>query len=188
MAEETAPGVRARRQGALYTLFPDCSVIKQLDQVDISNGLDWSLDHRTFFHIDSLAYAVHAFSYDVHTGKIGTPAFLNSVTSSAINLSAARPGRVICSDLFDRSHTFCLQIVSRLWFFSSLVMNQVYLVNKFVTVLQLTFIWRNGLYLDLFKALVAGKKPFILQSENYFIGCCLFLSAIYWNASIVLAP
>uniref|UniRef100_A0A8B9QN01 Regucalcin n=1 Tax=Anas platyrhynchos TaxID=8839 RepID=A0A8B9QN01_ANAPL len=72
MAEETAPGVRARRQGALYTLFPDLSVIKQLDQVDISNGLDWSLDHRTFFHIDSLAYAVHAFSYDVHTGKIGS--------------------------------------------------------------------------------------------------------------------
>uniref|UniRef100_A0A8C3KAS9 Regucalcin n=1 Tax=Calidris pygmaea TaxID=425635 RepID=A0A8C3KAS9_9CHAR len=76
MAEETAPGVRARRQGALYTLFPDHSVIKQLDQVDISNGLDWSLDHRTFFHIDSLAYAVHAFSYDVHTGKIACPKLL----------------------------------------------------------------------------------------------------------------
>ncbi|OWK60833.1 Regucalcin [Lonchura striata] len=75
MAEETAPGVRARRQGALYTLFPDHSVIKQLDQLDISNGLDWSLDHRTFFHIDSLSYAVHAFSYDVHTGRIGTHAF-----------------------------------------------------------------------------------------------------------------
>lgn len=47
---------------------------------------------------------------------------------------------------------------------------------------------RNGLYLDLFKELVAGKKPFILQSENYFIGRCLFLSAIYWNVSIVLGP
>ncbi|XP_073209548.1 regucalcin-like isoform X2 [Lepidochelys kempii] len=70
MAEETEPGVRARCQGALYTLFSDYSVVKQLDQVNISNGLDWSLDHRTFFHIDSLAYAVHAFDYDVHTGKI----------------------------------------------------------------------------------------------------------------------
>lgn len=103
MAEETAPGVRARRQGALYTLFPDLSVIKQLDQVDISNGLDWSLDHRTFFHIDSLAYAVHAFSYDVHTGKIGTCAFLNLVTSSIMTLSAARPGCVVSCDLSDRS-------------------------------------------------------------------------------------
>uniref|UniRef100_A0A8D0EB07 Regucalcin n=1 Tax=Salvator merianae TaxID=96440 RepID=A0A8D0EB07_SALMN len=70
MAEETAPGVRARRQGALYTLFPDCSVTQQLQQVDISNGLDWSLDHRTFFYIDSLAYGVYAFSYDAGTGKI----------------------------------------------------------------------------------------------------------------------
>nr|XP_020652480.1 regucalcin-like isoform X2 [Pogona vitticeps] len=70
MAEETAPGVRARRQGALYTLFPDCSVLTQLEEVDISNGLAWSLDHRTFFYIDSLAYAVHAFDYDIHTGKI----------------------------------------------------------------------------------------------------------------------
>lgn len=94
MAEETAPGVRARRQGALYTLFPNHSVIKQLDQVDISNGLDWSLDHRTFFHIDSLAYAVHAFSYDVHTGKIGIRAFLILVTSSSITLPAARLGCV----------------------------------------------------------------------------------------------
>lgn len=80
MAEETAQGVRARQQGALYTLFPDHSVIKQLDHLDISNGLDWSLDHRTFYHIDSLAYAVHSFSYDVCTGKIGTCAFLNTVT------------------------------------------------------------------------------------------------------------
>uniref|UniRef100_A0A8D0GHZ1 Regucalcin n=1 Tax=Sphenodon punctatus TaxID=8508 RepID=A0A8D0GHZ1_SPHPU len=70
MAEETKPGVRARCQGALYTLLPDHCVVKQLDQLDISNGLDWSLDHGTFFHVDSLAYAVHAFSYDECTGQI----------------------------------------------------------------------------------------------------------------------
>ncbi|XP_060625827.1 regucalcin-like [Anolis sagrei] len=70
MAEETAPGVRARHQGALYTLPPDCCVMKQIEKVDISNGLDWSLDHRTFFYIDSLTYAVHAFNYDVCTGEI----------------------------------------------------------------------------------------------------------------------
>ncbi|XP_053163215.1 regucalcin-like isoform X1 [Hemicordylus capensis] len=70
MAEETAPGVRARHQGALYTLFPNHCVMKQLEHVGISNGLDWSLDHRTFFYIDSLEYAVHAYNYDVCTGKI----------------------------------------------------------------------------------------------------------------------
>ncbi|KAJ6667493.1 hypothetical protein lerEdw1_016614 [Lerista edwardsae] len=70
MAEETAPGERARRQGALYTLCTDRCVVKQLRDLDISNGLDWSLDHRTFYHIDSLAYAVHAYDYDFCTGKI----------------------------------------------------------------------------------------------------------------------
>lgn len=71
MAEEIRPAVLERRQGSLYTLFPDLSVVKHFDQVDISNGLDWSLDHRTFFYIDSLSYSVDAFDYDLQTGKIG---------------------------------------------------------------------------------------------------------------------
>lgn len=71
MAEEIRPAVLERRQGSLYTLCPDHSVVKHFDQVDISNGLDWSLDHKTFFYIDSLSYSVDAFDYDLQTGKIG---------------------------------------------------------------------------------------------------------------------
>lgn len=71
MAEEIRPAVLERRQGSLYTLFSDLSVVKHFDQVDISNGLDWSLDHKTFFYIDSLSYSVDAFDYDLQTGKIG---------------------------------------------------------------------------------------------------------------------
>lgn len=71
MAEEIRPAVLERRQGSLYTLFADLSVVKHFDQVDISNGLDWSLDHKTFFYIDSLSYSVDAFDYDLQTGKIG---------------------------------------------------------------------------------------------------------------------
>ncbi|XP_052520814.1 regucalcin [Tympanuchus pallidicinctus] len=71
MAEEIRPAVLESRQGSLYTLCPDHSVVKHFDQVDISNGLDWSLDHRTFFYIDSLTYSVDAFDYDLQTGKIG---------------------------------------------------------------------------------------------------------------------
>ncbi|TKS65113.1 Regucalcin [Collichthys lucidus] len=40
-------------------------------EVDISNGLDWSLDQKTFFYIDSLSRTVDAFDYDSHTGQIG---------------------------------------------------------------------------------------------------------------------
>ncbi|XP_051282901.1 regucalcin isoform X2 [Dicentrarchus labrax] len=40
-------------------------------EVDISNGLDWSPDQKTFFYIDSLCLTVDAFDYDSNTGLIG---------------------------------------------------------------------------------------------------------------------
>ncbi|XP_026070081.1 regucalcin [Carassius auratus] len=56
--------------GALYSLLPDHSVVKQLDKVHLSNGLEWSLDHRIFYYIDSLAFMVEAFDYDIQTGGL----------------------------------------------------------------------------------------------------------------------
>ncbi|XP_034287290.1 regucalcin [Pantherophis guttatus] len=70
MSQEIRPAVVERHQGSLYTLFSDHSVVKHFDKVDISNGLDWSLDHRTFFYIDSLSYHVDAFDYDLQTGEL----------------------------------------------------------------------------------------------------------------------
>uniref|UniRef100_A0A8D0GDP2 Regucalcin n=1 Tax=Sphenodon punctatus TaxID=8508 RepID=A0A8D0GDP2_SPHPU len=70
MGMEIRPAVLERKQGSLYTLLPDHSVVKHFGQVDISNGLDWSLDHKTFFYIDSLSYSVDAFDYDLQTGNI----------------------------------------------------------------------------------------------------------------------
>ncbi|XP_044522936.1 regucalcin-like [Gracilinanus agilis] len=70
MAEETAPAVLERHQGSLYALFPNGTVKKYFDNVDISNGLDWSLDHKIFYYIDSLSYSVDAFDYDLQTGLI----------------------------------------------------------------------------------------------------------------------
>lgn len=56
--------------GALYSLLPDHSVVQQLDKVHLSNGLEWSLDHRIFYYIDSLAFMVQAFDYDIQTGGL----------------------------------------------------------------------------------------------------------------------
>ncbi|XP_068929032.1 regucalcin [Petaurus breviceps papuanus] len=70
MAEEIAPAVLERHQGSLYVLFPNVTVEKYFDHVDISNGLDWSMDHKIFYYIDSLSYSVDAFDYDLQTGKI----------------------------------------------------------------------------------------------------------------------
>nr|XP_055068868.1 regucalcin isoform X1 [Misgurnus anguillicaudatus] len=70
MGLELRPAVVERKQGSLYSLHPDHSVVHHFDQVDISNGLDWSLDHRVFYYIDSLAYKVEAFDYNIQTGSL----------------------------------------------------------------------------------------------------------------------
>ncbi|XP_047432643.1 regucalcin [Mugil cephalus] len=60
-----------RKEGALFSVTSDLKVTKHLSQVSISNGMDWSLDQRTLFYIDSLALTVDAFDYNVNTGHLG---------------------------------------------------------------------------------------------------------------------
>ncbi|KAM7375631.1 hypothetical protein PAMA_014642 [Pampus argenteus] len=71
MGMEERPTVVQRQQGSLYSLTSDLTVTRHLSQVDISNGLDWSVDQRTFFYIDSLSLTVDAFDYDSSTGQFG---------------------------------------------------------------------------------------------------------------------
>lgn len=65
------PAELERKQGSLYSLNTDHSVVKHFDQVDLSNGLDWSPDHRFFYYVDSLTYMVEAFDYDIQNGGLG---------------------------------------------------------------------------------------------------------------------
>ncbi|XP_046299271.1 regucalcin-like, partial [Marmota monax] len=37
------------------------------------NGLDWSLDHCTLYHVDSLVYCVRAYDYNMQTGGLANP-------------------------------------------------------------------------------------------------------------------
>lgn len=71
MGKEEQPAVVQKQQGSLFSVTSDLTVTKHLSQVDISNGLDWSLDQKTFYYIDSLALTVDAFDYDSNTGHIG---------------------------------------------------------------------------------------------------------------------
>lgn len=71
MAREVRPAELERQQGSLFSVASDLTVNKHLSQVDISNGMDWSLDQKTFFYIDSLALTVDAFDYDIITGHLG---------------------------------------------------------------------------------------------------------------------
>lgn len=55
--------------GALYS-FDGKQVTRLLNGVTISNGLAWSVDHKTFYYIDTPTREVKAFDYDVANGQI----------------------------------------------------------------------------------------------------------------------
>jgi sugar lactone lactonase YvrE len=58
--------------GALHS-FDGSQVTRLLEGVCISNGLAWSSDHETFYHIDTPTREVKAFDYDLATGQIANP-------------------------------------------------------------------------------------------------------------------
>jgi len=60
-------------QGALYSFeFPN-KLTKRLSNVSVSNGLAWTKDGRTLYHIDTLQYEVTAYDYDLSTGELSCP-------------------------------------------------------------------------------------------------------------------
>ena len=65
MALDYAPG-----RGALYRYSSQDGLERVLEDVTISNGIGWSLDGGTMYYIDSMAYRVDAFAFDVATGAI----------------------------------------------------------------------------------------------------------------------
>jgi sugar lactone lactonase YvrE len=65
MALDERPGA-----GALYRLDPDLTVHTMLTGVSISNGLDWSLDGRRMYYVDSPTRRIDVFNFDLATGSI----------------------------------------------------------------------------------------------------------------------
>ena len=55
--------------GSLYS-FDGNTITKLLGNVTISNGIAWSPDHKTLYHIDTPTRKVRAFDYDLETGAI----------------------------------------------------------------------------------------------------------------------
>jgi sugar lactone lactonase YvrE len=66
--------------GALYSF--DGKVTRLLDGIRISNGLAWSVDHKTFYYIDTPTREVKAFDYDVASGQIANPRAVIHVSES----------------------------------------------------------------------------------------------------------
>ena len=59
--------------GLLYSLSPDGGLKTLLTGLRISNGLAWSPDGGTFYHIDTPTRTVMAYDYDLASGAIDRP-------------------------------------------------------------------------------------------------------------------
>ncbi|MEA1786164.1 SMP-30/gluconolactonase/LRE family protein [Arenibacter sp. GZD96] len=59
-----------RKAGSLYVL-DGLQVHKKIENVTISNGIAWSLDHKTMYYIDTPTLEVVSYDYDKATGTIG---------------------------------------------------------------------------------------------------------------------
>lgn len=55
---------------ALYVLDTDMSVRKMIAPISVANGIVWSHDHKTMYHIDTPTREIAAYDYDVVTGRI----------------------------------------------------------------------------------------------------------------------
>lgn len=61
---------RVRNVGTLYRLDPDGSVYPMVTPVSTSNGIDWSLDNRIAYYIDTPTGRVDQFDFDLATGTL----------------------------------------------------------------------------------------------------------------------
>jgi sugar lactone lactonase YvrE len=78
MAIDERPGA-----GALYRFDPDLTVHTMLTGVSISNGIDWSLDHRLMYYVDSPTHRIDVFDFDPAAGAIANRRTFTSVPEDA---------------------------------------------------------------------------------------------------------
>jgi len=57
--------------GALYRIDPGASPTRILDDIGVSNGLDWSPDGTTLYYTDSKRRLIWRFPFDMQSGTLG---------------------------------------------------------------------------------------------------------------------
>ncbi len=56
--------------GALYCMDASRTLRRVVDQIVLSNGMAWSPDFRTFYHVDSRPGRIHAYDFDATLGAL----------------------------------------------------------------------------------------------------------------------
>lgn len=69
--------------GALYRLDPDGSVTCHLRAVSISNGIDWTVDGRRMYHVDTVPSQVDLYDFDDMSGTISNRRVFATLPESA---------------------------------------------------------------------------------------------------------
>jgi sugar lactone lactonase YvrE len=64
---------------SLYTIRPDGSFREVFGGVTVSNGIIWSIDHKTLYYIDTPLKNVRAWDYDLETGDISNERMVISI-------------------------------------------------------------------------------------------------------------
>jgi sugar lactone lactonase YvrE len=65
--------------GALYRVDQGASATRILDDIGVSNGLDWSPDGKTFYYTDSKRRLIWRFPFDMQSGTLGHRAVFANV-------------------------------------------------------------------------------------------------------------
>ncbi|MBL7697771.1 MAG: SMP-30/gluconolactonase/LRE family protein [Chitinophagaceae bacterium] len=59
-----------KNEGALYCYSKKAGLVKKLDSLTIPNGIAWSKDGKTMYHVETTEYVVNAYDFDNATGNI----------------------------------------------------------------------------------------------------------------------
>lgn len=67
---------------SLFCLLPDCSIRRMESGIEISNGLGWSPDNRTFYFTDSPARVIYAYDFDALSGDLSNRRVFASIPNA----------------------------------------------------------------------------------------------------------
>lgn len=63
-------GTSDATDGKLYSIDKSGNVRVLLDNISVSNGLEWSIDEKLFYHTDSVTQIIKEYAFDLESGDI----------------------------------------------------------------------------------------------------------------------
>ncbi len=93
-------GVSDKIDGKLYSIDKDGNVKILLDGLILSNGLEWSIDEKRFYHTDSDTNIIKEYDFDAKSGELsftGREIYIHGVDGFTID----RSGRLIVASWGD---------------------------------------------------------------------------------------